>query len=352
MGATLDIPVHHIKAMLVRSHFDAMEIRIPDAPAADELCSRWRSPTAAGRTPASAASRPRTRSARTGSTRRERPREPDPMRTLITNIGTLVTGDIDAPLADADSILIEDGRIAAVGRGLDGDAGAGGVDQAIDAKGTTAVPGLIDSHAHPVFGDFTPRQQTLELHRVGAARRRHDASSRPARSTCPGRPKDIVGLKALAIVAAKAYGEPAAGRREGPRRRADPRARPRGARLRRDGRGRRDAGRGDRPRERQDRRAGGADGRLGEAARHDRDVPHGRPVDRRLEPDRAPTPCSRRGRTSSATSTAARRRCPTPTSSGSIDTDMAIEIVHCGNGRAALARAPDAPARARRRSAA
>lgn len=37
MGATLDIPVHHIKAMLVRSHFDAMEIRIPDAPAADEL---------------------------------------------------------------------------------------------------------------------------------------------------------------------------------------------------------------------------------------------------------------------------------------------------------------------------
>ena len=37
MGATLDIPVHHIKAMLVRSHFDAVEIRVPDAPCADEL---------------------------------------------------------------------------------------------------------------------------------------------------------------------------------------------------------------------------------------------------------------------------------------------------------------------------
>jgi hypothetical protein len=36
-GATLDIPVHHIRAMLVRSHFDAMEIMIPDAPCADEL---------------------------------------------------------------------------------------------------------------------------------------------------------------------------------------------------------------------------------------------------------------------------------------------------------------------------
>jgi len=37
MGAHLDIPVHHIKAMLVRSHFDAMEICVPDAPRADEL---------------------------------------------------------------------------------------------------------------------------------------------------------------------------------------------------------------------------------------------------------------------------------------------------------------------------
>jgi Amino acid synthesis len=37
MGATLDIPVHHIKAMLVRSHFDAVTIAVPDAPGADEL---------------------------------------------------------------------------------------------------------------------------------------------------------------------------------------------------------------------------------------------------------------------------------------------------------------------------
>jgi hypothetical protein len=37
MGATLDIPVHHVKAMLVRSHFDAVTISVPDAPGADEL---------------------------------------------------------------------------------------------------------------------------------------------------------------------------------------------------------------------------------------------------------------------------------------------------------------------------
>ena len=40
------------------------------------------------------------------------------MRTLITGLGEVVSGDIAAPLLDADSILIEDGRIAAVGRGI------------------------------------------------------------------------------------------------------------------------------------------------------------------------------------------------------------------------------------------
>ncbi|HUG29384.1 MAG TPA: amidohydrolase family protein [Candidatus Limnocylindria bacterium] len=134
------------------------------------------------------------------------------MRTLIINIGIVATGDIDAPIADADSILIEDGRITAVGRGLDGDAGAGsggspgGADlQVIDAKGTTAMPGLIDSHAHPVFGDFTPRQQAQNFIESGL----HGGVTTVISAGevhLPGRPKDIVGLKALAIVAAKAYG--------------------------------------------------------------------------------------------------------------------------------------------------
>ena len=36
-GASLDIPIHHKAAMMVRSHFDAIEFRVPDAPTADEL---------------------------------------------------------------------------------------------------------------------------------------------------------------------------------------------------------------------------------------------------------------------------------------------------------------------------
>jgi hypothetical protein len=36
-GTRLDIPVTHINASYVRSHFDAMEVGVPDAPRADEI---------------------------------------------------------------------------------------------------------------------------------------------------------------------------------------------------------------------------------------------------------------------------------------------------------------------------
>ena len=120
-------------------------------------------------------------------------------RTLIRNIGQIVSGDIARPLADGDSIAIDNGRIAAVGRGLDGDA-----DTVIDARGSTVIPGLIDSHCHPVFGDFTPRQRAVDFIESGLHGGVTTAIS-AGEVHLPGRPKDVVGLKALAIVAAKAY---------------------------------------------------------------------------------------------------------------------------------------------------
>lgn len=127
-----------------------------------------------------------------------------PVRTLITGIGQVVSGDIERPLLDADSIVIADGRIEAVGRGLGDAGGPVDADVVIDAHGTTVMPGLIDSHAHPVFGDFTPRQRALDfiessLH--GGVTTMISAGE----PHVPGRPKDIVGLKALAIAVARAY---------------------------------------------------------------------------------------------------------------------------------------------------
>ena len=121
------------------------------------------------------------------------------MKTVIKNIGQLVSGDIGAPRLDADTVVIADGRIVAIGRGLDDEA-----DTVIDARGTTVMPGLIDSHVHPVFGDFTPRQRAVDF--IDSAMNGGVTSAISAGEVhLPGRPKDIVGLKALAIVAAKAY---------------------------------------------------------------------------------------------------------------------------------------------------
>jgi enamidase len=121
------------------------------------------------------------------------------MRTLVKGIGQIVSGDIERPLLDGDSIVIEDGKFAAVGRGLDADA-----DTVVDARGSTVIPGLIDSHCHPVFGDFTPRQRTVDFIESGLNGGLTTMIS-AGEVHLPGRPKDIVGLKALAIVAAKAY---------------------------------------------------------------------------------------------------------------------------------------------------
>ena len=121
------------------------------------------------------------------------------MKVLIRNIGQIVSGDIARPLLDGDSIVAADGKIVAVGRGLDDDA-----DTVIDAAGQHGDPGLIDSHCHPVFGDFTPRQRTVDFIESGL----HGGITTMISAGevhLPGRPKDIVGLKALAIVAAKAY---------------------------------------------------------------------------------------------------------------------------------------------------
>jgi hypothetical protein len=37
VGASIDIPITHVNASYVRSHFDAIEVNIPDAPRADEI---------------------------------------------------------------------------------------------------------------------------------------------------------------------------------------------------------------------------------------------------------------------------------------------------------------------------
>jgi enamidase len=123
-------------------------------------------------------------------------------RLLIRNIGLLLSGDLKNPILDADTVLTVDGRIAAVGKQKDID--TAGATTVIDAKGTTLVPGLIDSHVHPVAGDWTPRQNQMgwiDSYLHGGVTTMISAGE----VHTPGRPKDVVGVKAMAIFAQRAF---------------------------------------------------------------------------------------------------------------------------------------------------
>src|SRR3954468_12412285 len=123
-------------------------------------------------------------------------------KVVITNIGLLLSGDLDRPILDADTIVVNDGLITAVGRAADCDTGK--PDLEIDVRRTCVAPGLIDSHVHPVFGDWTPRQGQLgwiDSTMNGGVTTMISAGEVPL----AGRPKDIVGLKALAITAQRAF---------------------------------------------------------------------------------------------------------------------------------------------------
>lgn len=123
-------------------------------------------------------------------------------KTVIRNVGLMLSGALESPVLDADALIAIDGRISAFGKEKDIDADS--ADLMIDANGAALCPGLIDSHVHPVFGDWTPRQNQLNW---------IDSSMNGGVTTMisagevhlPGRPKDPKGVVALGITAQRAF---------------------------------------------------------------------------------------------------------------------------------------------------
>jgi enamidase len=123
-------------------------------------------------------------------------------RSAIINIGQIISGDLSAGLLPGDTILTQDGKFAQIGEQAQVDVRE--VDTLLDARGTTVAPGLIDSHVHTVFGDWTPRQNALgwiESYMHGGVTGMMSASE----VHLPGIPKDPVGVKAVAIAAQRAF---------------------------------------------------------------------------------------------------------------------------------------------------
>ena len=130
------------------------------------------------------------------------PKSAGPHRLVIRNIGLLFSGNLEQPILDADTVLAVDGQIVSVGREKDVDVGNAAT--VIDARGTALSPGLIDSHVHPVAGDWTPRQNQLgwiDSYMHGGVTTMISAGE----VHTPGRPKDVVGLKAMAICAQRSF---------------------------------------------------------------------------------------------------------------------------------------------------
>src|SRR5580693_6515882 len=132
----------------------------------------------------------------------EAPQAAGPGKLVIRNIGLLLSGALEKPILDADTITAENGKITAIGRARD--VNTEHATTIVDANGTTVAPGLIDSHVHPVAGDWTPRQNQfnwIDSYLHGGVTTMISAGE----VHMPGRPRDVVGLKAMAIFAQRAF---------------------------------------------------------------------------------------------------------------------------------------------------
>src|SRR6202041_2153229 len=92
------------------------------------------------------------------------PQATGPSKLVIRNIGLMLSGALEKPILDADTIVAENGNIPAIGRFRYLDTAGPTTIVAtpiVDANAPTLAPGLIDSHVHPVAGDWTPRQNQI-----------------------------------------------------------------------------------------------------------------------------------------------------------------------------------------------
>src|SRR3982074_2633738 len=89
----------------------------------------------------------------------DQPQAAGPAKLVIRNIGLLLSGAMEKPILDADTIMAENGKITAIGRAKDID--AEGATPIVDANGDTVAPGLIDSHVHPVAGHWRRRENQI-----------------------------------------------------------------------------------------------------------------------------------------------------------------------------------------------
>jgi enamidase len=117
-------------------------------------------------------------------------------------LAAIVTGDIDRPIAEGDTIIARNSKIEAIGSRKDLEPES--AELFIEADGMTAMPGLIDPHVHPMLGDWSPRHSVMGL-LEGALNGGVTSMLSQGSVHLEGRPRDPSGTKALAILTTKLY---------------------------------------------------------------------------------------------------------------------------------------------------
>lgn len=121
---------------------------------------------------------------------------------VIRNIGLLLSGDLDNPILDADTLVVEDGIIVQVGAEADCDWEQ--AELVVDACGLAVAPGLIDGHVHPTFGEYAPRAG--HSHWISHCLQGGVTTMVSAGEVhVPGLPVDPIGTIALAIAAQRSF---------------------------------------------------------------------------------------------------------------------------------------------------
>ena len=103
---------------------------------------------------------------------------------LITN-GKIAT--LDARERVVEALAVRGGRVAALGRTADLRALAGPSTEIVDLKGRTAIPGIVDSHAHPdSYAIRLERWQSMAPDHIASKEALLDAIAKGCRTLPPG----------------------------------------------------------------------------------------------------------------------------------------------------------------------
>lgn len=124
------------------------------------------------------------------------------MSIALVNIGSSHVGDLAGTAMAGDAVVCDGGQLIWIGS--TSQVARSDHRLVVDVAGAGLVPGFIDTHVHVTFGDYTPRQQTigfLESYLHGGMTTAVSASE----VHVPGRPTDVVGVKALAIAAQRCF---------------------------------------------------------------------------------------------------------------------------------------------------